>query len=193
MSCYFLTVSSLRPSPVLSLEHPFRPAGFDAWDEGWSVKGNCQNYLTGLLRHYPSFWSSDSPGLTRIRELKRLLLPGKDKKKKEKKKCVHLFFLPALNFIKANVYVNQKQGMTFRPANFLSEARTTRAFLCFLFLCCLLVSLARVTIKLGSSAVLVIQRSQSALRRGFLFAAGGEKGQLCCARWAAGAQRGTVT
>lgn len=181
MSCYFLTVSSLRPSPVLSLEHPFRPYGFEAWDEWWSVKGICKIWLgsSGITLPFEAVTHLVSQRSGYSKDF--FCLP----KTKKRKKSVCIYFSPALNFIKANAYVNQKQGMTFWPANFLTESRTTWAFLCFLFLCCLLVLLARVTIILGASAVLVIQRFQSALQQGFLLTAGGEKGHLCCAQWAA--------
>lgn len=74
----------------------------------------------------------------------------------QRQKCVYLFF--PFNFIKASIFVNQKQRMTFWPANFLTDAFVKWNFLCFLFLCCLLVLLARVPIILGTSVVLFIQR-----------------------------------
>lgn len=106
-------------------------------------------------------------------------LSGKDKN-------VYFFFF---NFIKANIYVNQKQGMTFWPANFLTEAFVKWNFLCFLFLCCLLVLLAWVTITLGASAVLFIQRFQSAPQQDSILMAGqrGRSALLCLvSRWDAG-------
>ena len=88
--------------------------------------------------------------------------------------------------------MNQKQGMTCWPANFLMEAFVKWNFLCFLFLCCLLVSLARVTIVLGAPVMLFIQRFQSAPQQGFILTAGqGGRSALLClvSRWDAGRWR----
>lgn len=59
-------------------------------------------------------------------------------------------------------------------------------FLCFLFLCCLIVLLARVTITLGASVMLFIQRFQSVPPQDFILTAGpGGRSALFClvSRW----------